>query len=579
VGLIPRSFIDDLINQTDIVSLIDTYIPLKKQGTSFVACCPFHQEKTPSFNVMTKKQFYYCFGCGASGNVLSFIMNYLNQEFAEAVETLAERLGLTVPREGGQQSTQHTSAHLYPLLKRVAQFYQKLLTTNGQEAQKYLQKRGVSGDVLEQYQIGYAPPGWQTLEYHSQFKSQQTALLTSGMLIQKERGGTYDRYRHRLMFPIHDRQGRIIGFGGRALDDSQKPKYLNSPETAIFHKNRELYGLHQVLQKHTNPNYILVVEGYMDVIALAQMGITQAVATLGTAINGYHLQLLAKYTTHVIFCFDGDSAGQQAAWRGLENVLSQLNTNLNASFMLLPEEHDPDSFIRSHGTETFLNQIQHAKPFHQFLFDKMLEKIDVTTFAGKNQLIHQVKPFINKIPDGPSKYLLLDELSKLTHLELHRIADLMQETTTQAMQTAPIKRTPIRVATALILQHPEIYASIAPLFPAAVFSAKQHQVLKQLMEAITKNPSLTTATLVEMFRDSALFEAVNKLATWDHQVPAHALHKEFADIVRFLAKNNQEEAITALINRSKEHNLTQEERHQLQFLLQQKKNLKDPAPG
>lgn len=572
MGLIPRPFLDDLLSQTDIVSFIDSYVPLKKQGTSFVACCPFHSEKNPSFNVVTKKQFYHCFGCGVSGNAISFAMSYLNQDFSEAVDTLAARAGLQVPRDGS--TNQKPALNLYQLLSQVAQFYQKALQIGDKTALQYLEHRGVQGDVLQRYQLGYAPSGWHTLESVTPLKVNQADLLTTGMLIKKETNGTYDRYRHRLMFPIHDRQGRIIGFGGRALDDTQKPKYLNSPETVIFHKNRELYGLHQVLEHEAKPASILVVEGYMDVIALAQMGIMNAVATLGTATSTYHIQLLAKHTAHIIFCFDGDSAGRQAAWRGLESALATLDSTLNATFIFLPPEHDPDSFIRANGREAFIELMKHALPLNQFFFNTLLDDIDITTVAGKNQLIHKAKPHLDKMPDSPFKALLLEELSKLTHLDLHRVSQLMlQNEESATMNTVMIKRTPTRVAAALILQNPEVYASLLTTHSFAP-ARQQHDILNQLMQHIAQNPTITTASLVELFRDTPLFEALNKLAAWDHLVPPHALAKELADTLQFLSKKDDDNEIHTLIQRAKTHSLDKAEQEKLRLLLQQKKTIK-----
>ncbi len=339
-GLIPRSFIDELLHQIDIVEFIDSYVPLKKRGTSHLACCPFHHEKTPSFNVVGTKQFYHCFGCGASGNVISFAMQYLQQSFPEAIETLAARAGVQVPREQPDQNMVQKLS-LYQVMLQITQFYQHTLKTSGKEAVQYLKQRGITGEIAKRYQLGYAPPGWHALEIT--FKSLKNELLTTGMLVQREDGKVYDRYRNRIIYPIHDRHGRIIGFGGRSLDGSQKPKYLNSPETVLFQKNRELYGLYQCIQQKTDFPYIIVVEGYMDVIALAQYGIHHTVATLGTATSTYHIQLLSKYTKKIIFCFDGDEAGLQAAWRALESSLTHLDQGLNAQFIFLPTGHDPES--------------------------------------------------------------------------------------------------------------------------------------------------------------------------------------------------------------------------------------------
>ncbi len=570
VGLIPRVFIDELLSQTDIVSFIDSYVPLKKQGTSHVACCPFHNEKNPSFNVIPKKQFYHCFGCGASGNAISFAMQHLNQAFPEAVETLAARMGMQVPREG--TGTPHQSnGSLYQLMTRITHFYQKNLRQKGQAAIEYLKNRGLSGTIAHHYQLGYASSQWHELE--SIFTSQQTELLTTGMLIQKEDStGTYDRYRHRIMFPIHDRQGRIIGFGGRAIDGDQKPKYLNSPETVIFQKNRDLYGLYQVLQQESHPSSILVVEGYMDVIALAQHGLNNAVATLGTATSPYHIQLLSKHTQVIIFCFDGDKAGRQAAWRALESTLPELNHALDARFIFLPEGHDPDSLVRAEGKDAFLKRLDQATPLNQFFFDTLSQNIDTRNLAGKNLLLNAIKPYIAKIPEGSYKQLLLEELTRLTRLDQQRIAQLIEEKNSPSLPTRDIMtRTPLRVAIALLLQNPELYTSTESVIANITFTHEKMDIINQLIQRIKAQPSITTAGLVESFRESpALFEALNKLATWDSQVPEGALVHEFMDTLEFLSKQSETETIEHLIERARHTGLDELERLSLQDMLKKR---------
>ena len=509
IGLIPRPFIDDLLNRTDVVELIDSYVPLKKRGTSYIACCPFHSEKTPSFNVVAKKQFYHCFGCGASGNAISFAMNYLHMSFPDAIETLANRIGISVPREGNVEKN-HQSLSFYSFLGQVSQFYQHTLKTKAQDAVAYLKQRGVNGEIARLYQLGYAPPGWHTLEF--QFKHNKNELIATGMLIPKADGKAYDRYRHRIMYPIHDRHGRIIGFGGRAIDATQKPKYLNSPETVVFQKSRELYGLHQVLQQQTNPTNIIIVEGYMDVIALAQHGISNAVATLGTATSSYHIQLLSKYTKQLVFCFDGDVAGRQAAWRALESSLPHLNVGLDASFIFLPEGHDPDSLVREEGKDLFLQRLQSATPLNRFFVDTLIQGIDMTSLAGKSQLVNAAKPYLLKMTDGPYRQLMMDELARLTRIDAHRlhhiIAEKTSDTTTDSRKT--ITRSPMRTALAILLQHPEIYATCASQLPPAILDPEQQHVLKTLMEQIAENPLINTAKLIETWRDTSIFESLNK---------------------------------------------------------------------
>ncbi|OCH97126.1 DNA primase [Legionella jamestowniensis] len=567
-GLIPQPFIDELLTRTDIVELIDSYIPLKKSGQAFVACCPFHSEKTPSFNVIAKKQFYHCFGCGASGNVISFVMNYLNQGFTDAIETLASRLGLQVPREGRTEKNQH-SLSLYQLLEQVSQFYQQTLKTQGQQAITYLRQRGLTGEIAKRYQLGYAISDWQILE--KQFRGHRAELITTGMLIQKEDGKTYDRYRHRIMFPIHDRHGRIIGFGGRAIDAQQKPKYLNSPETVIFQKSRELYGLHQVLQTQKTINSIIIVEGYLDVIALAQHGIGNAVATLGTATSTYHIQLLTKHTQHLIFCFDGDTAGRQAAWRALESCLPQLNIGLNASFIFLPEGQDPDSLVREEGATQFLERLQQAKPLNQFFFETLSRNIDLASVAGKSQLVNVTKPHLLKMQEGPYKQLLLDELARITHIESHRLEQLLRDKAPQLKTShKPITRSPIRLAIALLIQHPEIFNECKHAIDPALLDGKDQELLQKLLQQIAKTPEVNTATLIEQWRNTPYFEALIKLASWEHQVPEVALVKEFVDIILFLQKQNLENKINQYIAKSRNQGLTLSERLNLQEMLKQR---------
>lgn len=568
-ALIPQPFIDELLNRTDIVEFVDSYVPLKKRGTSHIACCPFHTEKNPSFNVIAKKQFYHCFGCGVSGNVISFAMSYLHLSFPDAIETLATRAGLAVPREKNPEKYTH-SLNLYELLSRVTNFYQQTLKASGHVAIEYLKKRQVSGEIAKLYQLGYAPSGWQTLE--AQFKTNKQELIATGMLIQKDDGKTYDRYRQRVMFPIHDRNGRIIGFGGRAIEADQKPKYLNSPETVIFQKNRELYGLHQILQQHNNVTNVLIVEGYMDVIALAQHGIRNAVATLGTATSTYHIQLLSKHTKQLIFCFDGDAAGRQAAWRALESCLPQLNNGLDASFIFLPDGHDPDSLVREEGYEQFHQRLQNAMPLNQFFFNTLMSDIDHTSLTGKSQLVNAAKPHLLKMTDGPYRQLMINELVRLTRIEGHRINRLIDaETPEKIPETSNnIARTPIRVATALLLQHPEIYANCSMKIHPGLLDPQRQQVLQTLMQQIATHPTINTATLVESWRDSPLFDSINKLAAWPHQVPENALTNEFIDIVLFLAKQNQESEIQQLIEKSRQEGLTKMEQQTLQSMLKQR---------
>lgn len=566
-GLIPQPFINELLSRTDLVELIDGFVPLKKRGNSYLACCPFHNEKTPSFNVIAKKQFYHCFGCGANGNAISFVMHYLNQNFIEAIETLAARNGLQVPRDAAQKEKSQQSLSLYKLMEQICHYYQTQLKNN-EQAVHYLRQRGLTGEIAKHYQLGYAPAGWHTLE--QQFRGHKEALITTGMLVCTDEGQIYDRYRERIMFPIHDRLGRIIGFGGRALNNTHKPKYLNSPETVIFQKSRELYGLHQILQAKQKQDTVLIVEGYMDVIALAQHGIVNAVAALGTATSTYHIQLLSKHVRCLIFCFDGDNAGYQAAWRALENTLPQLDAGIDARFIFLPQGHDPDSLVREEGAQQFMARFEQAIPLNQFLFDTLLKDIDLRQSGGKTQLVQAVKPYLRTIPNGPYRQLLIDELARLTLLENHRIMQMVEQQVDKNPATTTISRSPIRLAIALLLQHPEIYQQVNTSLSTAELDGEGQELLQKLLVQVADTPAINTAALIESWRDSEFFDILGKLASWDHQVPEEALVKEFSDILEFLQKQNVENKISQYIAKSRREGLTIDEKQVLQTLLKQR---------
>ncbi|NAW64452.1 DNA primase, partial [Photobacterium halotolerans] len=462
-GKIPRSFIDDLISRHDIVDVIDARVKLKKQGKNYGACCPFHNEKTPSFSVSPDKQFYYCFGCGAKGNVLDFVMEFDRLDFVDAVEELASQLGLEIPREqgtSGQSSIKRQEKQsLYDLMGQVAQYYQSLLRqSDAQVAINYLKGRGLSGEIVKQFGIGYVPDQWDLVR--SRFGRNEQAqqdLVSAGMLIENEQGRRYDRFRGRIMFPIHDRRGRVIGFGGRVLGEGT-PKYLNSPETPVFHKGRELYGLYQVMQTYREPERVLVVEGYMDVVALAQYGVDYAVASLGTSTTGDHIQTLFRQTGTVVCCYDGDRAGRDAAWRAMEQALPYLNDGRQLKFMFLPDGEDPDSFVRQHGKEAFEQAITQAMTLSDFLFTTLLQQVDTSSREGKAKLSTLAVPLIDKVPGGTLRLYLRKVLGqKLGLPDEEQLKQLISEHgDNKPVRTAQpaIKRTPMRIAIALLLQNP-----------------------------------------------------------------------------------------------------------------------------
>ncbi|MGK8440604.1 DNA primase [Ectopseudomonas hydrolytica] len=422
-GLIPQSFIDDLLNRTDIVDVVSSRIQLKKTGKNYSACCPFHKEKTPSFTVSPDKQFYYCFGCGAGGNALGFVMDHDQLEFPQAIEELAKRAGMDVPREeGGRGRTprQPVDSPLYPLLEAAAEHYRQALKSHPQRkyAVDYLKGRGLTGEIARDFGLGFAPPGWDNLlKQLGGDALQQKAMIDAGLLIENaDNGRRYDRFRDRIMFPIRDSRGRVIAFGGRVLGDD-KPKYLNSPETAVFHKGQELYGLYEARKHNRDLDEIMVVEGYMDVIALAQQGLRNAVATLGTATSEEHLKRLFRIVPSVLFCFDGDAAGRNAAWRALESTLPSLQDGRRARFLFLPEGEDPDTLVRAEGTDAFRARInQHAQPLADYFFQQLSEEADPRSLEGKAHLVTLAAPLIDKIPGNNLRALMRQRLSEITGL-------------------------------------------------------------------------------------------------------------------------------------------------------------------
>jgi len=422
-GLIPQGFIDDLLNRTDIVEVVGARVQLKKAGKNFSARCPFHNEKTPSFSVSPDKQFYYCFGCGAGGNALGFIMDHDHLDFPQAVEELAKRAGLEVPREDGGRSRgprQPTDSPLYALLTAASDYYRHALKQHPtrKAAVEYLKGRGLTGEIARDFALGFAPPGWDNLLKHMGGDSlQQKHMIDAGLLIENaDTGKRYDRFRDRVMFPIRDSRGRIIAFGGRVLGDD-KPKYLNSPETPVFHKGQELYGLYEARKHNRNLDEVIVVEGYMDVIALAQQGLRNAVATLGTATSEEHIRRLFRLVPNILFCFDGDQAGRKAAWRALEATLPALEDGRRARFLFLPESEDPDSLVRKEGTDAFRARItQHAQPLADYFFQQLTQEADPSSLEGKAHLATLAAPLIERIPGANLKVLMRQRLAEITGL-------------------------------------------------------------------------------------------------------------------------------------------------------------------
>ncbi|MGF1700654.1 DNA primase [Photobacterium makurazakiensis] len=579
-GKIPRTFIDDLISRHDIVDVVDARVKLKKQGKNFGACCPFHNEKTPSFSVSQEKQFYHCFGCGAHGNVLDFVMEFDRLEFVEAIDELASQLGLEVPREqgsGGGQPVARTKEKLglYEMMGQISQHYQsQLRTQDGKVAIDYLKDRGLSGDVVKKFGIGFVPDQWdQVRNRFGRDLEAQKALVTAGMLIENDNGRRYDRFRGRVMFPIHDRRGRVIGFGGRVLGDGT-PKYLNSPETPIFHKGRELYGLYEVLQAHREPEKLLVVEGYMDVVALAQFGVDYAVASLGTATTGDHIQMMFRQTGMVVCCYDGDRAGRDAAWRAMEQALPYLNDGRQLKFMFLPDGEDPDTYIRQYGQEGFEKQVTEAMNLSDFMFSTLLQQVDTTSNEGKAKLSTLAVPLIDKVPGGTLRLYLREMLGK--KLGLPDEAQLQQLLSKQGKETQKragqpeIKRTPMREVIALLVQNPHFVNSLE--FDMAAFEGIDVAGLSLLLSIVEKcrtNPNIKTGQLLEGWRGSKSEGMMARLAAWELPLVKDEDNTldVFLDAMDKVIDQCVKQQIEKLQAKSRTVGLSVEEKRELQLLI------------
>ena len=570
-GRIPRTFIDDLLVRVDIVDLIDTHVPLKKSGSNFVARCPFHNEKTPSFSVSRNKQFYHCFGCGVGGNAISFLMDYSHLDFVEAVEDLATFAGLEVPREAIDYKTAQKNNNLdqmYSLLQQVAVCYARQLSKNdtARIAVGYFKSRGVSGSIAKEYLLGFAPDDWHFLA--QQFDQKQ--LIAAGLLGQKEGGKPYDRFRGRVIFPIRDKRGRVTGFGGRVMDDSL-PKYLNSPETPVFQKGREVYGLYELLEKNSKPEKILIVEGYMDVIALAEYGINYVVATLGTATSKAHIELLFRFSAELVLCFDGDDAGRQAAWRAIEAGLSSLRDGRQIRIMLLPLGSDPDSLVRNEGVDGFSERIAEASALSDYFYDHLSADHGLASMEVRARLVEKAKPYLDMLPVGVFREMMFEKLRSLAKIEsLDVLANraALNGVVKGRLQREAYQQSPARTAIALLLQYPYLIEIV-----------KQKQIdlkglnfpgvplLEKITRRILANNEITMAGLVEGFRGLAEEKHVNALANLPLLIPEGGIESEFSDSLQRLVEQARDGELEKLLEKEKSEGLNKEERALLPKLL------------
>lgn len=613
--MIPQSFVQELLSRVDIVDVIERYVPLKKSGANYFACCPFHGEKSASFSVSPSKQFYHCFGCGVHGSALGFLMEYSGLGFVEAVKELAAQVGLQVPDDGRNASPQDDSSErLYEAMGLAARFYREQLKP-ARRAIDYLKRRGLSGEVAARFGLGYAPDEWQALQ--KIFPDYQAKTLAdAGLVIDNDQGRRYDRFRDRIIFPIHDRRGRIIAFGGRILDKGE-PKYLNSPETPLFEKGRELYGLYLAQKPIRDEGFAVVVEGYMDVVALAQYGIANAVATLGTATTPQHVHTLLRQTDRVVFCFDGDAAGRRAAWRALENALESLRDDATLAFLFLPTEHDPDSFVRAEGADAFRKAATAATPLARFLIEELRSRHDMDAAEGRAAFVHEAMPFINRISAPLLRLQVIKsvaEASGLTQAEVEHALGLpaparrdrpprrpepqasppfydtphpafagkRRREGTFRPRPAGRRKPPSTAGTLLrlVLQHPTWAARMpVDLIPSDSPEGLALIAIIDLLSLGEPIPAGGLGALIERFRDTPHGETMSRVAAElvDAEFDEAVVEILFEDSLRKLHADSLANEIATLLQQDREHGLDAAGRHRLGELLLEKRELSNAS--
>jgi len=577
--LIPQSFIQDLLNRVDIVAVVERHVPLKRAGANYVACCPFHSEKTPSFTVSQTKQFYHCFGCGAHGTAIGFMIEYAGAGFVDAVKDLAQSVGMQVPDVTSERPRGETEEgdDLYTVLLKAAQYYRQQLK-DAPRAIDYLKKRGLSGDIAKEFGIGYAPDGWQNLR--AAFPDYDAkAPAAAGLVIQGDGGKRYDRFRDRIMFPIVDQRGHIVGFGGRVLDQGE-PKYLNSPETALFEKGRELYGLYQGRRAIRDAGRVIVVEGYMDVVALAQAGIGYSVATLGTATTPVHVQKLLRQTEEIVFCFDGDDAGRRAAWRALENSLALLVDGKQLSFLFLPQGDDPDTCVRRLGRNAFEKLLGDAQPLSQFLLRELSSRADLNTHEGRARLLQEARPLLKQVAAPLFSLMLRKQLAQMSGITQQELDAQFQVKSNVAAavprRSPPVQRSIVRSLIELVMSHPEFSrlverSALEPAGSIAGINQAELKTLAALLEAAARGE--TVVNWPEYFRGSEHEELLRRIEpellkrqedNWSAEEAAAEFSGGWAQLLEIVRRGQ----LAALIEKAKKQGLTSEDKDRYRYLTQ-----------
>jgi len=579
-GLIPREFIDQLLARCDIVDVINARVPLKKHGKEYQACCPFHNEKTPSFTVSPNKQFYHCFGCGVNGSAVNFLMEYEHLDFVEAIESLASSMGMEVPREAGKQRSpqqQQRTKNLIDLMQAANAYYQQQLKNNP-VAIDYLKQRGLSGDIAQAYGVGYSQKSWDAAINYllKQYRADQ--IIDSGLAIKKDNGGSYDRYRDRIMFPIRNRKGQVIGFGGRVMSPEDTPKYINSPETSLFHKSNELYGLYEARQATRKLERIVVVEGYLDVISLAQFGVTYAVATLGTATTTQHIEILYRTVPEIIFCFDGDRAGKDAAWKALANALPILKDDKEIRFMFLPDGEDPDTLVRKIGNKAFEAAFAEATSLSAYFIEALSHQFNITTNEGKARFLIKAIDLLKEVPNILLKDQLIQDIAILTSIEKASI--LKRLSSGKERQASPrnnrisygrsVKHTPIMYACILLINHPSLIELVKDPEAIAFTGLPGTALLAILVEYLEESPHINAVALLERCCNSELESELLRLMKLSPNTENdEMLALEFKDCLLAIEKQGREYQIEGLLHKHSTDGLSYQEKGDMQFLTDQ----------
>ena len=538
--MIPESFINELLNRVDVVDIIDKRVPLKKTGANFVACCPFHQEKTPSFSVSPSKQFYHCFGCGAHGSAISFLIDHDGLNFIDAIHELAKVVGLKVPNQVDEKpEKKKENIVLEDSLILAKKYYQARLKASP-EAIKYLKSRGLTGEIAKQFSIGFAPGGWNNL--NEVFKDYDNdVLIKSGLINKNEKGKRYDRFRNRIMFPIYNAKGQLVGFGGRVIDEKDSPKYYNSPETSLFQKSYELYGLLAARKSIRDKGYVLVVEGYMDVVSLAQHGISNAVATLGTATTSFHIQKLIRYTSEIIFCFDGDEAGKSAAWRAMQNSLASVTDEVQLKFLFLSEQHDPDSYVRENSKEKFEKLAKDATPLSEYVVHYLTKKNDLTSQEDRVKFLNSVEPILNNIASLKLTFLLKKRISELLNLTIDELDKVINVKSKE--NTKPSSKNIPREATSVVRR----FISLLISDPSLVEENDKDIAWGDSLDEQLARACITKVLMDQNHNTASIFHFLN------NQFDSDFVDEIKSQVLNFDEKINVEEELNILRNRIKKN--------------------------